>query len=751
MQEVVKMRAHNRRHRQQEWDDAQLIEAAVAGDSVAADILFSRYDGYAWKVAIHYTHSHQAAEEAVAAGRASAFEKMSQLRDPTRFGPWLAALVKNSAFTEHRRSSRMVPSGDLPDVAFLEDDTEAESTDAERFDRARKALLSLPERHRQAIDMAVFNELPVKEVAASLMIDVNTAYQLLYRARKNLRRAYISTRPHAGATAACRACATKTLDYLRGNVEVREEVDAHVATCVGCRTLLAEALDDAREMQPLFGLAPVGLVVAWRELARRHPRLIRRPRIRHAAVGSPVTASVCVVAAVALVAGVTGYAVAGHNAPTRFINAGATGPPPAGPVSAHGHNGGSGGGGGQSSAQGPSSSSTTPTTSGPFVPTAHPLVTVPAATTTITAPPVSSTTVPGSSSVYPASVYPAALFPAAVFPASVTGNPTTFTPAPVSTTPTTLAPPTATTSPTTAAPTTTVAPPPARPWTTTPVVDAGSHPGHHTSHPAPPTTTTTPPTTTPPTTTPPTTTPPTTTPPTTTPPTTTTTLPPPTPRPGVYLTGDGTTSDSGTVGADATPTGTVPTSLYGPDTATGEQAFAFDGANGLSADIPSLLAQNFTVSFDLNTSQPIPTGGGIDLLGQRASCSLSNFFDVRLDAPTPGSGDLIVELDQPTSSGGATDLATSFALNDGQWHRIQITRVGQTVDLYVDGVLADIPQSLPSATTSIGIPRGDAGYIPWEVAAGDPCVGKDGTMNLDGEMANIFVGPSASAPAAKLP
>jgi RNA polymerase sigma factor (sigma-70 family) len=744
MQEVVKMRAHNRRHRKQEWDDAQLIEAAVAGDSVAADILFARYDGYAWKVAIHYTHSHHAAEEAVAAGRAAAFEKMSQLRDPTRFGPWLATLVKNSAFTEHRRSSRMVPSADLPEMAALEDDGEAESTDAERFDRARKALLSLPERHRQAIDMAVFNELPVKEVAASLMIDVNTAYQLLYRARKNLRRAYISTRPHAGATAACRACAGKTLDYLRGNVDVREEVDAHVATCVGCRTLLAEALDDAREMQPLFGLAPVGLVVAWRELARRHPRILRRPRIRHAAVGSPVTASVCAVAAVALVAGVTGYAVAGHNAPTRFINAGAAGPLPAASVSAHGHNGGSGGGSGQSSGQGASGSSTTPTTTGSSVPTAHPLVTVPAATTTTTAPPAGSTTTSGSSSVYPYSTYPSSVLPATVYPASVSDNSSTLTTPPTSTaSPTTLAPQTATTSPTTVAPTTTLAPPPARPWTTVPVADAGSHPGHHSSGSAPATTTTTPPTTVAPTTT------------TTVAPTTTTTTLPPPPPDGVFLAGNGTTDDSGTVGpsANASWVPATPTSNsgYATDPATGVKVFSFDGTDGLTDPaIPQLTGSTFTVSFDLNTSLSTGTAG-IDLLGYRTVCNDGDFFDIRLESPqgdpggaADGPDHLFVEFAQP--GGSPIDLrspASVGPLNVGGWHQIQITRDVTGVTLTIDG----------QQVASVDVPS-DASYSngsAWQVANGDVCAaprgaGGDGTLPLQGEIANIFVSPVAYLP-----
>ena len=43
--------------------------------------------------------------------------------------------------------------------------------------RARSALLSLPVRDRKALELSVDERLPVSEVAAALMIDVNTAFK----------------------------------------------------------------------------------------------------------------------------------------------------------------------------------------------------------------------------------------------------------------------------------------------------------------------------------------------------------------------------------------------------------------------------------------------------------------------------------------------------------------------------------------------------------------------------------------------
>jgi hypothetical protein len=254
--------------------------------------------------------------------------------------------------------------------------------------------------------------------------------------------------------------------------------------------------------------------------------------------------------------------------------------------------------------------------------------------------------------------------------------------------------------------------------------------------------------------------------PTTAPPTTAAPTPtvPPIPPDGVFLTGDGTTDDSGSVGANATWVNAAgmalavsPASGYPTDPTFGHQVFSFDGSDGLTDPyIPQLTGSTFTVAFDLNTIQS--TGStAIDLLGYRASCGPSNFFDVRLQSSTgdpggaaDGPDHVLVELAQP--GGSPVNLRSpslpTGPLNVGGWHQIMITRNGTTVTLWVGGKSVDTEQ----VPAGVSYQNGAA----WQVANGDVCDppkghGGDGTQPLQGEMADIFVSPIALSGPDELP
>jgi RNA polymerase sigma factor (sigma-70 family) len=287
------------RHR---WDDRELVSAMLSGDRSAGDVLFARYDSYSQRIALRYTSSPDAAAEAVAAGKALAFEKLETLRDPDRFGAWMATIVRNSAATAQRQQSREVPHAEVPEVQQT-DASEDSSINSDRLRRARQALLSLSVRDRKALELSVYERLPVTEVAATLMIDVNTAYQVLSRARKRARRAYLTPTVPDDASIACKNCAAKTPDYIRGLQNVRTKVDSHVETCAACRARLAEMLAESIQIKGLFSIAPLGLIAGLHTIATRAlPKVPAHVLIAGAAVST-----------VAVMTGATGIYLRGHN------------------------------------------------------------------------------------------------------------------------------------------------------------------------------------------------------------------------------------------------------------------------------------------------------------------------------------------------------------------------------------------------------------------------------------------------------
>ena len=253
----------------QRWNDRDLVSATLSGDKYAGDVLFARYESYSRRIAVRYTSSPDAAAEAAAAGKALAFEKLDTLRDPDRFGAWMATIVRNSAATAQRQRSREVPHAEVPELQPADTAPEQSAPNETRLLRARAALLSLSPRDRQALELSVYERLPVNEVAAALMIDVNTAYQVLSRARKRARRAYLTPRVPDDAPLACHKCSAKTPDYLRGLQSVRAKVEAHVEFCSGCRARLADMLAESTRIKGLFSLVPLGLAGSWSAFVRR--------------------------------------------------------------------------------------------------------------------------------------------------------------------------------------------------------------------------------------------------------------------------------------------------------------------------------------------------------------------------------------------------------------------------------------------------------------------------------------------------
>jgi RNA polymerase sigma factor (sigma-70 family) len=223
---------------------------------MAAQMLFARYERHLRRVAAKSTNSRADADEAVDAARALAWSELATLRNPDRFAAWTAAIVRNCVVNEQRVRARELPVPAVPESSFEDEELGADEIRASRTRRARKAVTALSDRDRTAIEMAVVKGMPVAAVGAQLEISENAAYQLLYRARKRLRRAYLTPVLPDDASPACRQCAARFPDYLSGNASAAIFVDRHIEGCDDCRARLAEILEDAQTMKGAFGLLP---------------------------------------------------------------------------------------------------------------------------------------------------------------------------------------------------------------------------------------------------------------------------------------------------------------------------------------------------------------------------------------------------------------------------------------------------------------------------------------------------------------
>jgi RNA polymerase sigma factor (sigma-70 family) len=317
--------------------DAELVVAAQAGDLDAAELLFARYDERLRREAISATASISDAAEVSAAARALAWEKLASLRNPERFGPWLSTIVRNCAINEQRIRARATPVAEIPEQIHEDDDLVETLERLQRGQHVQRAVSSLSPRDREALKMAVIDDLPVATVASRFGITANATYQLLHRARRRLHHAYLTPVVPSGAPRACRDCADKTAAYVDGSASagVIAFVDQHVADCEPCNERLAAMSSESERCAGVFVFAlpaVIGLLLLRRggAVAAAHVRTglhaaaASASKARHLAAGSSNSvAAAAAVTAVAVAGGAVAVASGALNSGSHPASAGA--------------------------------------------------------------------------------------------------------------------------------------------------------------------------------------------------------------------------------------------------------------------------------------------------------------------------------------------------------------------------------------------------------------------------------------------
>ena len=132
--------------------DQELVERGRRGDGTAIGELFSRYWRAARAAAFGVTGEFAAAEDAAAEGFRQALAGIDNLRDPSRFGPWLRTIVIRKARLGLRSSHAIADT--LPEA--VSDSKERPDDALERLELQlliQQAVRELPDRLREAVSI----------------------------------------------------------------------------------------------------------------------------------------------------------------------------------------------------------------------------------------------------------------------------------------------------------------------------------------------------------------------------------------------------------------------------------------------------------------------------------------------------------------------------------------------------------------------------------------------------------------------
>jgi len=144
----------------QENLETKLVEAALGGDIESFGELCRRY--YAGSVAIAYSilSDHQLAEDAAQESFARALVNLKNLKNRTRFAPWLAAICRNVAKDIIAARARQIKIEDLPNTA--------QNNNNDNIIAIRRAIEQLPAQARELIVLRYYNSLSYEQIGSVL-------------------------------------------------------------------------------------------------------------------------------------------------------------------------------------------------------------------------------------------------------------------------------------------------------------------------------------------------------------------------------------------------------------------------------------------------------------------------------------------------------------------------------------------------------------------------------------------------------
>ena len=248
-------------YRGRRMDDETLVEQALAGDSAAVAALYDRYADRLFDYARRLTGNASDANDAVHDSFLVAMQRLGQLRDPSRFRPWMYAIVRTEVGRRRLRVQRLqFGVWDDPVSTDITPTRAAEITELQRL--VADAAEGLSDDDREVLDLHLRHGLNGPELAAALAIPERHVSVTMQRVRERLARGLgvvlVGRSPNCPVFAGMRAQEGDELTEL-----ARKRLARHIDTCPQC----SNDRDERMRPEVLLGALPMALApVAMRAI-----------------------------------------------------------------------------------------------------------------------------------------------------------------------------------------------------------------------------------------------------------------------------------------------------------------------------------------------------------------------------------------------------------------------------------------------------------------------------------------------------
>jgi RNA polymerase sigma-70 factor (ECF subfamily) len=172
----------------EEDQDAADAARVIAGDLSAFEGIVRRWQSRLLNMAWRFCRDRHRAEDMAQEVFVKAFRSLAKFRGESSFSTWLTAIALNTYRSRLRADGQPLLSLD-PALTFTTEPGSLQMLqERERAEAVRRAVLTLPERYRDAILMFYFEERDLAESARVLGVAEGTLKARLHRGRELLRR-----------------------------------------------------------------------------------------------------------------------------------------------------------------------------------------------------------------------------------------------------------------------------------------------------------------------------------------------------------------------------------------------------------------------------------------------------------------------------------------------------------------------------------------------------------------------------------
>jgi RNA polymerase sigma-70 factor (ECF subfamily) len=169
--------------------DSRWLEQCRVGDSLAIERLVQTYQRDVYRLALSILDDSDDADDATQEVFVAALRALESFRGNASFKTWLFSITVNVCRTRLHRQKRRGRLQQILQSLFVQNQAhpENEAIQSESDSALWQAIHTLDDKHRIAVILRYYHDLPIDEIAETLGVPVGTVHSRLNHARERLR------------------------------------------------------------------------------------------------------------------------------------------------------------------------------------------------------------------------------------------------------------------------------------------------------------------------------------------------------------------------------------------------------------------------------------------------------------------------------------------------------------------------------------------------------------------------------------